>query len=60
MSPPSRDLVEQQLETTIADDTLAGAGRSKTFMKFHVEQTTGNPSDRLEEYTADRRGEPIG
>lgn len=49
--PAPREVVLEQLERMLASDTFAGAERSRALLKFLVEQSLENQSDRLKEYT---------
>lgn len=49
--PAPREVVLEQLERMLASETFAGAERSRALLKFLVEQTLENQSDRLKEYT---------
>ena len=50
-SPESGHLISEQLERILASQTFHGAERSRTLLRFLVEQALDDRADRLKEYT---------
>src|SRR5919109_4311444 len=51
MQGVSRDQALEQLERVLSSSVFRGAGRSRTLLKFLVEESVGDRTERLKEYT---------
>ena len=51
LSPESGQMRREQLDRVLASLTFQGAERSRTLLRFLVEQTLDDRADRLKEYT---------
>jgi len=47
----SRDQALEQLERVFSSSVFQGAGRSRTLLKFLVEESVADRTERLKEYT---------
>jgi hypothetical protein len=50
-SSVSRDSILEQLGKILSSSLFEGAGRSRTLLKFVVEESVNDRADRLKEYT---------